>query len=306
MPASRSGLSRHDAGMLLVCLIWGANFSAIKYALDQMPPLVFAALRFILASVVFAVVVRLVEGPSRPRPGGLRGLVVLGLIGNTFYQAAFMIGLDETTATKSALILASMPVVVAVIATAWGVERLGARLWVGMTLALLGVVVVIASKGGTVVTGGTLRGDLLMLVACVCWSVYTVGLLKVGRGISSLRLTAVTTVAGTPGLVLLALPEARHVAWGSLDAGTWFGVVYSGLLAIVVAYTLWSVSVRVVGSSRTAIYNAVIPVVAALVAWVVLGEKPSLAQAGGAALVIAGVMLSQTRGAARVAPPPPD
>jgi drug/metabolite transporter (DMT)-like permease len=297
MPAPRSGLSRYDAGMLLVCLIWGANFSAIKYALEAVPPLVFAALRFILASVVFLVLVRVREGPLlRTRTGSIRGLILLGLIGNTFYQAGFMIGLDETTATKSALILAAMPVMVAVIATIFGVERLSGRLWAGMALALVGVVVVIGTRSGTATAGGSLTGDLLMLLACLCWSVYTVGLRRVGSGMSSLRVTAVTTVAGTPGLVLLALPQFREVSWGSLDAGTWFGVFYSGLLAIVVAYTLWSVSVRVVGSSRTAVYNAVIPVVAALVAWVVLGEKPSLTQAGGAALVITGVMLSQSRG----------
>lgn len=303
MRTSRSGLSRYDAVMVVVSLIWGANFSAIKYALGSIPPLVFSALRFVLASLVFLILLRVVEGPSRVQGRRLWGVVLLGLIGNTGYQAAFMIGLAGTTATKSALILAAMPVMVAVLATLSGVERLAPRLWLGLFLAIAGVVVVIATRGGRVVAGGTLTGDLLMLFACLCWAVYTVGLRKVGQGMSSLRLTALTTVAGTPGLVLLALPQVGTVEWTGLDAGTWFGVLYSGLLAIVVAYTLWSVAVRGIGGSRTSIYNAVIPVVASLVAWVVLGERPSIGQAGGAAMVIAGVLVSQTGAGDRLSAP---
>ncbi|MEZ4587591.1 MAG: DMT family transporter [Gemmatimonadales bacterium] len=288
------GFTRYDAGLLLVALIWGANFSAIKYALAEMPPLAFSAVRFILASVLFWVVVRLLEPRSRVPAKDLRFLIGLGVVGNTAYQAAFMIGLDRTSATNSSLIMASMPVMVALLATTTGIERLGRRLWIGMVLAVAGVVLVIAT-GSASRAGADRIGDLLILVACACWAVFTVGLRRVDRGVSPLRVTEITTYAGTPGLLLIGWPELRQVRWDQLGAGTWFGLLYSGILAIGVAYLLWNAAVKHIGGSRTAIYNSVIPVVALAVAWLALGEQPGPGQGVGAALVITGVLYSRFR-----------
>ncbi len=79
--------------MLLVCLIWGMNFSVTKSAFDQLAPLPFTAIRFTISSLLLWVIIRLTEGATRlPRPALIR-LVVLGLVGNSFYQLAFMLGL---------------------------------------------------------------------------------------------------------------------------------------------------------------------------------------------------------------------
>jgi drug/metabolite transporter (DMT)-like permease len=290
--SSPPGFTRYDVGLLVVSLIWGANFSAIKYALPEVPPLAFAAARFLLASALFWTAVRLLEHPARLSRRTLAALVGLGLVGNTGYQVAFMLGLDRTTATNSSLILAAMPVMVAGLATALGVERPGRRLWAGMALAVAGVVLVIAARGGATIRP-SLAGDLLVLLACACWAVFTVGIRRVGAGVSPLQVTAVTTYAGTPGLVLLGWGELRAVPWGSLQPVTWFGLLYSGILAIGVAYLLWALAVRHIGGSRTAVYNCVVPVVAGLVAWAALGERPGPGQVTGAALVVAGVLVSQ-------------
>ena len=305
MPSRPAAFSRYDLGMVVVSLIWGANFSAIKYALRSIPPLAFSASRFVLASLVLWVMVRVIEGPARLPRRGAGALLLLGVVGNTGYQAAFMVGLARTTATNSALILGAMPVMVALLATGFGVERLSGRLWVGMALAMAGVVFVMGARGAHL-SHDTLAGDVLVLVACFCWAVFTVGLRKVARGMSPLRVTAVTTMAGTPGLLLAAWSELPTVRWSALDAGTWFGVVYSGLLAICLAYVLWTYAVKHIGGSRTAVYNCVVPVVAGLVAWVVLGERPTGSQIAGATLVIGGVLVSQTgpRAASDLVPAP--
>ncbi len=291
--SARHGFTRYDVGLLLVSLIWGANFSAIKVALPSVPPMALSASRFLLACLLFWVAVRILEGPVRVPRRTLYALAGLGVIGNTAYQLAFMVGLDRTTATNSSLILGAMPVMVAGLATATGVERPGRRLWVGMGLALTGVALVIAARGVTM-TRASLDGDLLVLLACGCWAVFTVGLRRVGVGVSPLRVAAITTYAGTPGLVLVGWPELRTVSWGSLAAPAWFGLLYSGIMAIGVAYLLWTYAVRHIGGSRTAVYNCVVPVVAGAVAWAVLGERPGPGQLAGAGLVVAGVLVSQS------------
>ena len=278
--------------MVAVSLIWGANFSANKYALGSIPPVAFAASRFAIASILLFALVRYLE-PGQPVPARRAWAIAgLGVIGNTCYQALFMIGLTTTTAINSSLILAGVPTVVAVLGTVLGVERASAGLWLGIVVATAGVILVIAARGVSF-DAATLRGDLLILLAGFCWAAFTVGIRHAGRGLDPLRVTALATYGGMPGLVLASWPRLIRTDWLHLTSGTWIALAFSSVFSIVVAYTIWSYAVQGIGGSRTALYNCVIPVFAALVAWFVLGERPVVAQGFGAALVFVGVYLSQ-------------
>ena len=74
-PAVGRRISTDDLGMLLVCLIWGFNFSVTKSAFDQLPPLPFTAIRFAISSLLLWLVLRVVEGPARLPPGAMKRLV---------------------------------------------------------------------------------------------------------------------------------------------------------------------------------------------------------------------------------------
>ena len=278
--------------MLLVCLIWGVNFSVMKLAIAQIPALPFTAVRFTLASLLLWLALRAIEGPARLASADLRRLVILGVVGNTFYQIAFILGLAHTTATNSALIVATVPTVVAVIAGLMGFERVTARMWCGIGLGTLGVGLVIAASGVEFSTG-TLRGDLLTVLGVLCWAGYTVGLRRLPDGISPLRVTTVTSIAGTPGLVLAGLPELVRLDWSAVSTTAWGALAYATLLSLVVAYILWNRSVQAVGGTRTAIYMCVTPLVASAAAWAMLGEQARPSQAVGAILIIVGVLLTR-------------
>jgi drug/metabolite transporter (DMT)-like permease len=278
--------------MLLVCLIWGLNFSVTKLALAQIPPLPFTAVRFIISSLLLWLILRVAERGVAHSREGLTTLIVLGLVGNTLYQLLFTLGLDRTAATNSALILSTVPTVVAVFAGVLGLERITRRMWLGIALGTVGVVLVIATRGvGFEI--GTLVGDLLTVLAVLCWAGYTVGLRKVPPGISPLRVTTITTIAGTPGLVLVGLPGMVQLDWGAVDLEAWSGLAYAAVLSLVVAYLLWNRSVKAVGGTRTAIYMCVTPLFAVIGAWVLLGERPHPLQGVGAVLIVAGVMLTR-------------
>lgn len=288
-----TGVAAADLGMLLVCLIWGFNFSVTKSALGQIPPLPFTAIRFTVSSLLLWLVLRVVEGPAKLPPDGLKKLIALGLVGNTCYQLAFMLGLARTTATNSALILSTVPTVVAVFAGALGLERVTRRVWWGIGLGTLGVVLVIATRG-VGFARGTLLGDLLTVLAVLFWAGYTLGLRKVPEGVTPLRVTAITTIAGTPGLVLAGLPGVIRLDWGGVDVRAWLALAYASVLSLVVAYLLWNRSVKAVGGTRTAIYMCVTPLVAAFGAWLLIGERPHPLQGVGAILIVAGVLLTRT------------
>jgi drug/metabolite transporter (DMT)-like permease len=281
-----------DIGMLLVCLIWGFNFSVTKSAFNQIPPLPFTAVRFLVASALLWVVLRILEGPVKLLTGPVKQLFVLGVVGNTCYQLAFVLGLAQTTATNSALILSTMPTVVAVFAGVLGLEQITARMRWGIGLGMLGVVLVIATRG-VEFDIATLTGDLLTVLAVIFWALYTIGLRKVPPDVSPLRVTTITTIAGTPGLVLAGFPGMLRVDWGPVSLEAWLALGYASVLSLVVAYLLWNRSVKAIGGTRTAIYMCVTPLVAVLGAWLLLGERPHPLQGVGAVFIIAGVLLTR-------------
>jgi drug/metabolite transporter (DMT)-like permease len=287
-------ISLSDIALILVVIIWGTNYTVVKEALGSFPPLAFMAVRFAIAAVAMAVVLHLREG-WKPLPRAtLLKLVGLGLVGNTIYQACFILGVAHTTAANSGMLTSGTPVLTALLGAAFGVERLRKPLAMGLTLAVPGMLLIVSARGPAL-DAATRQGDFLILGASLCWALYTVGIRSLGAELSALRITALTMITGAPGVVLMGLPSVMDLKLESLGPGAWFGVVYSALIPLVLAYVVWNRSVQAVGSSRTAIYNSGIPVVAATTAWLVRGEQPTGLQILGAVLVISGVLVSRRR-----------
>ncbi len=280
-----------DLGMLLVALIWGVNFSVTKGAFASFPPLAFTAVRFTLASLFLVPLVRRMEGAEPLPAGALVRLIVLGVVGNTLYQLTWISGLERTTASNSALILASMPTIVAVMAVVFRLEPFRPRVIGGVVVASLGVVLVVAARG-TGFGAATMAGDLLTLAAVVCWAGYTLGLRALPREVSPLRVTMVTTVAGAPVLLLAGLPAMTTMDWAAVGWEGWSALAYSTVLSLLVAYLIWNRSVKVVGPSRTVIYMCLTPLIAVLSAALLLGERPEPLQAVGAVFILAGVVMT--------------
>jgi drug/metabolite transporter (DMT)-like permease len=277
--------------MLLVALIWGVNFSVTKGVFPRFPPLAFTGVRFAIASLLLLPLVHRLEGPARLPPGVLGRLIVLGLVGNTLYQLGFISGLDRTTASNSALIIGAMPSITAFLAVALRLEPLRPRVLGGVLVATVGVMLVVAARG-TGFGSATLSGDLLSLGAVLCWAGYTLGLRVVPPEVSPLRITAITTLAGMPGLVLAGVPEMLGMDWSAVGWQGWASLGYATVLSLLVAYVIWNRSVKVVGPSRTVIYMCLTPLVAVVAAALLLGERPRPLQAVGAALILAGVVLT--------------
>jgi drug/metabolite transporter (DMT)-like permease len=104
----------------------------------------------------------------------------------------------------------------------------------------------------------------------------------------------VTFLSGTPVLLLLAVPSFATQDWRRIGAMGWLGVAFSGIVAIGLAYLAWNTGLGAVGSTRTVVYSNLTPVVAAALAWVTLGERWSMAQVCGAAVVLVGIALTRS------------
>ena len=218
-------------------------------------------------------------------------LFALGLLGNTFYQSLFITGMAHTRASNAALILATTPLFTAILGRIRKHEYFTRRGVGGLLLAFAGIVMIVITGRGEVSIGETLLGDSLLLASTVCWSLYTVGSKQLVHKYGSMKATTVMITSGTPLLLLVCAPSLLRQDWSRVRPIAWAGVVYSGLFAIALAYLIWSYGVRRIGSTRTAIYSNITPIVALLVAWLALGEKPTPGQLAGAVVIFGGIYL---------------
>lgn len=283
-----------DLGLLSLAAIWGVNFTVLKLVLGEVTPLGLNALRFPLAVAALTLVLRGTPGPSRPRREDWGRVLFLGLVGNVAYQLTFIIGIDWTRAGNASLLLSTTPVWT-VLLSAWaGHERPTRWVMVGVLGTLVGMVLVVLGGGDEIALGSeTLRGDLLMVVSSILWSIYTVaGTGPVAR-YGALRMTTWSLYVGTPVLVLFGLPSLAQTDLAGVSAAAWGGVLYSGVFAIGLAYLLWYRGVQKLGNNRTAVYSNLVPVAALASAWIWLGEVPSTLQIAGATVILIGLTIAR-------------
>ncbi len=287
--------TRHatELSLVLMAVLWGVNFSVVKYGTQVMEPLAYNALRMTLGCLLLLAIVRLRPRP-RPAPSDLRHLLLLGILGHCVYQILFIYGISLTRAGTASLVVAASPAVVALVARMYGHERLPGKAVAGIALSIGGVVLVL---GGSVAADGSrhLIGDLMILAAVVAWAFYTTGLVGITKRVDSVQVAAWTLVGGVIPLNLIAVPALLRVDWPAVTPMTWGAVVYSGVLAMVVAYLLWYRGVREIGPTRTSMFGNLQPIVAVLVAWLALSEVPTLFQGVGAASVLGGLYLARQR-----------
>lgn len=278
--------------LVLLIFIWAANFSVVKFALRDMAPLAFNGLRFALASSLLWLSLKVTGRTAAIDRRYWPALIGLGLLGNTVYQVLFIYGIDWTLAGNASLMLATTPIFTTLLSALFRQERIACIAWIGVTLSCAGIVLVV--WGGTQAisfSADTVRGDLTVLAAAACWSSYTVGSAPLVRRYGALPVTAVTMWIGSLALFAISIPAFLAQNWSAVRAVSWLALLYSAAFAIALAYLIWYYSVRQIGNTRTAVYSNFIPVVALVIAWLTLGERPTWLQLVGAAAIVGGTIL---------------
>lgn len=282
-----------DLMMLAVACIWGANFTVVKYGTGVLAPLAFNGVRVALAALALTAIA-LVRRRPWPSARELATLLGIGVIGNGLYQVLFVEGIARTRASDAALVISAGPAFVALLGWLAGTERISPRAWVGISLSIAGIGLVVF--GGTAAAPGqsTLLGNGLVLVGSLCWAVFSVLLKPYTHRIDGVQLSAATMFGGAIALLVVAAPSVAAADWTAVGPSAWGAIVYSGIAGLVVAYLFWYRGVRVLGPTRTAMYVNLQPVFALAIAWAALGERPGFTQLLGAAGVMAGLLLARS------------
>lgn len=282
-----------DVLLFTMAVIWGINFSVIKFATLSFSPPALTGLRVSLAALFLIGVAFAGARPQLARRDVLV-LLLLGVLGNGLYQLFFVHGVARTRAGNAALIVGSAPAFIALFARWRGLERVRRMTLVGIGLSVAGVALVIIGSASASNGEATLLGSLLVFGGVLCWTVYTILLQPFTKRIDVVQLSAITMVGGAIPLLAASTPSLMATDWGAVRISGWLALLYASVVSMGIAYLFWYRGLRVLGPTRTAVYSNLQPIIALLVAWAFLNETPTAFQGVGAATIVAGVFLTRT------------
>lgn len=281
---------RAESLLFLTAAIWGLAFVAQRAGMEHLGPLVFNGLRFALGClVVFPVwMVRRRRRIRTAKPLSRDFLVAGAALGGILFLGATLqqVGLVYTTAGKAGFITGLYVVLVPLLGVFWR-HRVGLGGWAGASAAAVGLYL-LSVRGGLRMA----PGDGLVVGSALCWAVHVLVVARWSRRFDPLGLALVQFVICSllslgAGLATEAV-DARAV----LQAG--IPILYAGAMSVGVGYTLQVVAQRDAQPTAAAILMSLEAVFAALGGWILLGESLSPRGLAGCALMLGGVILSQT------------
>ncbi|MEK9138458.1 MAG: DMT family transporter [Bacteroidota bacterium] len=276
--------------LLMVVLIWAANYPVAKYGLKELSPLLFNGIRYAIAAGVVAVMFfsRSTWTPIASADWLL--LLRAGFIANVVYQLAFIIGLSMTSAGNAAILLSTSPLWTLFLSARMHKEHIHLQMWTGMVISLLGVAMIIFGSGKKLELGSVdVYGDLITLAAGALWGLNTNLQKPLLSRLPAVQVTFVMISVGAVGLGIAAIPAALTTPWLSLHWTFYLAAIVSGAFAIAVANFFWSTGVKYLGPGRTANYTNLVPVLAFVISYFALDEKVFLIHFIGAAVTVFGV-----------------
>jgi len=280
---------------------FGLSFVATKTALEGFEPLLIALLRFALAGGILWVVWRLRPVREPVTRAELGRLALVGFVSLTVYFSFENMGIARTSASEAAILIATIPIFVALIGAFLPAERPTGRQWAGILLSFAGIVVLVVAAGDA--GGGSLTGDLLVLAASLSAAVYGILARRLLVSRSALFVTAWQNLFGALFMAPLALLEALVLGVRRPTAEAAGGVLFLTLVCSIVAYLLLNYAFRFLPATRVSVFINLTPVVAVTGAFVLLGERFTAAQLAAAAVVVVGVLLANSGGREAVRSP---
>ncbi|HEV7913789.1 MAG TPA: DMT family transporter, partial [Albitalea sp.] len=256
------------AAMALV----GSYVGLSKLLVLVFPVFLLAWLRFGIAAVAMAAWVR--RGPQEAPLGAhdRRLLFLESFLGNFLFSICMLYGISMSSALAAGVIMAAIPAVVALLSRLFLRERIGGRVAVGIACAVGGIalVSVVRHEGGE---GGSRLGNLLLLGAVFCEASYVVIGKRLTGSLSARRISALVNLWGLALVTPLGVWQALHYDFDAVPAGSWGLLVFYALAASVATVWLWMTGLKHVPASSAGVFTVLLPVSAAAVGVLLLGER---------------------------------
>ena len=283
--------------LLLVAMIWGANFVSMKYLVVQIGAPHLLLLRVILASSVFGLVL-LFSRRAIPRftRDVWRLLALVGFFGIAMNQLAVIYGIGYLSAALASLIATSTPIFTTIISRIFLGDRLTSRKVTGIALSLTGfLIVLLFGSGSTQFSVNNAIGVLIIICAPFSWAVSTVISKPLMVAHDPKIITALTSVVGAAFVLpFFFFQPGLFTEMAAFDARSWLAAFTTSILAVVVAYTLWYQGLRRLEPTQVAVYIYLVPFFGVLFSWLLLGESITIFLLVGGATILTGVIVTNS------------
>ncbi|HDL18758.1 MAG TPA: DMT family transporter [Bacteroidetes bacterium] len=285
---NRNRRSRFVLLSLLAGLFWGASFPTVKMGLAYISPVWFSQMRLALAACCLFLVFRrwklFVKFPPE--------YWLLGFFNGMGFLLQFL-GMQYTSATKTAFYINSNLVFVALLSFLFFKEKFGKFKITGLILALLGIYFLsVGLQPVRVLFSGKLNGDLLVLLAGVSWGIFMVLNKKMVHHPEYSVLENVTLFLFTSAVILLPVavifePFPAHIVWQG-----WALLFFTGFIAMAIPFYLWSAGLKGLTATVSAMLVLIEILVALLLSFLFLGESLKAIEVIGAVILICAMIIA--------------
>lgn len=283
--------------LLVACFFWAISFVASKVALLSVPPLTVVFLRLTISAVCFLLWLALRRPPLPIWEKGILGhLILLSLIGTSLHYGAQTIGLQYTTATNASVYSVTAPLSILLLAAVFSGERINLKKGIGISLALIGVLLVMGPERLSAFDfKGYLLGDLLVIFSIFLWGVFTVYGKKITGRIGALELTAVVTVIGALTMLPMGFLEmaGKGMSFAEIPLRAWLAIGFLGVTCSFLATLLYFMALRQTESQKVGVFLYTLPPMTYIFSALFLGESATLYLLAGSTLVLGGVYLTE-------------
>ena len=281
-------LDARAAGLAVLAMaILGGSYTAGKIALQDLPVFGMLLLRMLLTAGALGAYAAWARVPLA-QGGRATGFIAAHTVCFVMSQAMLYIGLTMTSAGRAAILFNMQPFfTLLLLPLLVPTERLTLRRWLGTGAAFLGVALVLAERG---ISGGSLLGDLLVLLGALGWTGNVVLTKTMPREINPVAMIFWNAAAAIPVLGLLTLTLEPQARW-NLGAAAIGSVLYLGVVAAGLGFVLLVWLTRTYAASRVNVFVFLAPVFGVLIGWAVLGESIGALQAFGALAVATGILI---------------
>ena len=289
--------------LALAMAIVGAYVGFSKALVVIFPVFLLAWLRFAIAAVAMAPWLRRPANEA-PLDAPTRRLLFLeSFFGNFLFSICMLAGVYRSSALAAGVIMAAIPALVAVLSWVLLGERPGGRVMLGIACAIAGIALVAFARDAEgELASGSLLGALLLLGAAFCEALYVVLGKKLSARVGPKGISDLINIWGLTLVTPLALWQVPGFTWNFIPRQSYVLLVVYALSASVLTVWLWMTGLKHVPASSAGVFTVFLPISAATVGVMFLGEQFTAAQAAAFALALVGVVLASWRSGATAAP----
>jgi len=282
----------------------GVYVALSKPLVAVLPVFALAFLRFGIAAVAMLPFTR--RGPAEAPLSAVehRLLFVQSFFGNFLFSICLLNGMARTTATAAGVVLSTLPAVVALLSRLVLREKLSRRVIAAIVLAVGGITLLQFARTDAAASAATSwLGNLLILGAVFCEATYVIIGKRLAATRTPLRVSALINLWGLVLITPFGLWQLQQIDLGALSASTWGLLVFYSIAASLVAVWLWMTGLKHIPANQAGVFTVALPIAAALVGVIALGESFTPLHAAALLLAASGVVLIATARVDAVAAP---